>query len=599
LKIRTKLILANLFIVIFLLGSLMYIFLKRSTDLVFETIHENNALSLSQIASNLDSKLRSYEEIANALFLNSTLDEAATKRYKDDREAYETYFQYYQPFVTAIQISKDIYHFYQYTDNPTFVFSNVFPIDDKVRSSDWYRRTMTTRNGGVWTEPYVSLGDDKPVFSFRKRLNNFDPASPRVISLEIKLDVLADLINEESKSKRFLFILPSGDVLLDSAGAEEGGYRRIDELPYREQLAGAPSGSFRYADGDVTYEVFYETLDSRNSVRGMKVVSYVPLTEIMPKIEQLKSLALALLLIAFAASALLISALSVGLTKRLSELALRMKSLSRDNFDSFIVVKGRDEVAQLGEMFNMMVRRLRELIREVYLSELDRREHALRTKEVELYALQTQINPHFLFNVLNMIRGKLLIAGDRDNAKIVGLLAKSFRMMLKKGGHTVPLAEELEFVDIYLQIQQYRFEGKFSYDIRLGDEGHGGVDVPKLCIQPLVENAVTHAIELNAKPTRLTIESEASGGILYIRVRDDGLGIEPVRMDEIRSWLAEADDPARLPGDTHIGLRNVHRRLRHMYGGAGGLAIESELGLGTVVTMSLPIEDGKEGERSA
>ncbi|HZG76067.1 MAG TPA: hypothetical protein VEZ72_09425, partial [Paenibacillus sp.] len=137
-KIRTKLILANLLIVVVLLGSLTYAFMKRSTDLVFETIAENNELSLSQVASNLDNKLRSYEEIANAIFLNNALDAAAAKRYTDDREAYRMYFEYYQPFVSAVQISKDIYHFYQYSDNPTFRFANVFAIDDAVRQSDWY-----------------------------------------------------------------------------------------------------------------------------------------------------------------------------------------------------------------------------------------------------------------------------------------------------------------------------------------------------------------------------------------------------------------------------------------------------------------------------
>ncbi|HZG57438.1 sensor histidine kinase [Paenibacillus sp.] len=610
-KIRTKLILTNVFIVLAVLGSLTYAFLKRSTDLVFETIHENNKLSLSQVASNLDSKLRSYEEIANALFLNTALDAAATKVYTDDREAYEMYFEYYQPFVSAVQISKDIFHFHQYTDNPTFRFANVFLIDEAVRQSEWYRQTMETRNGGIWTKPYDTPGEAVPVFSFRKRLNNFDRASARVVSLEIKLNVLYDLVNEESKSKRFLFLLPNGDVLLDSARSEGeigggversgsdvesdaepteaiGGYETLDQLPFAEQLSKAPSGSFTYRNANDTYQIFYQTLDSRNTVRGMKVVSYVPLTEIMPRIDQLKSLAVALLAVAFIVSVLLISLFSVGLTRRLSELSGKMRSLNRDNFESYVVVKGKDEVAQLGEMFNMMVRRLRELIREVYQSELDRREHELRTKEVELYALQTQINPHFLFNVLNMIRGKLLISGERENAKVVGLLAKSFRMMLKKGGQTIPLAEELEFVDIYLQIQQYRFGDKFSYSIELEDDAFRGVYVPKLCIQPLAENALSHGVELSPERSHIRIRCAADDGRLRVVVSDDGLGMTPGRLEEVRGWLREADS---LDADEHIGLRNVHLRLRQLYGEGFGLEIESAAGAGTVVTMTIPMQE--------
>ncbi len=584
-KIRTKLILTNLFVVLFLLGTLTYVFMKRSTDLVFETIAENNELSLSQVASNLDNKLRSYEEIANAIFLNNALDAAASKRYTDDREAYRMYFDYYQPFVSAIQISKDIYQFYQYSDNPTFRFANVFAIDDEVRDSEWYRRTLQTRSGGLWTKPYVAPGDNKPVFSFRKRLNNFDRDSVRVVSLEIKVDVLHDLINEESKSKRFLFVLPNGDVLLDTA-AEADAYASLDDLPFRERLlSGETTGSFTFRNAGETYQMFFQTLESRNTVKGLMVVSYVPLTEIMPKIDQLKSLAVLLLAVAFLVSALLIALFSVGLTRRLSELSSKMRSLSRDNFESFVVVKGKDEVAQLGEMFNMMVRRLRELIREVYQSELDRREHELRTKEVELYALQTQINPHFLFNVLNMIRGKLLISGERENAKVVGLLAKSFRMMLKKGGRTIPLSEELEFVDIYLQIQQYRFGDKFSYSIEL-DDAFRTVDVPKLCVQPLVENALSHGVELNPVRSHIAIRGDAKDGRLHVVVSDDGLGMPPARLEEVRGWLRLAES---LELDEHIGLRNVHLRLRQLYGEAYGLVVDSEEGKGTRVSMIIPM----------
>ncbi|MFC4098999.1 sensor histidine kinase [Paenibacillus xanthanilyticus] len=604
-KIRTKLIAANLFIVLFLLGSLSYVFLKRSTDMAYETIMENNLLSLSQVGSNLDNKLQSYEEIANTLFLNSALDAAVEAKYDDLRDAYREYFNYYQPFVSAVQTTKDIYHLYQYTTNPMFVFSNVFLIDDEIAASEWYKATLSSRIGGHWTAPYPNPVDKEPLFSFRKRMNNFNPASERVVSVEIKLKVLRDLVSEESKSKRFLFLYPDGTMLVDTALPESAYPAALHDVPSAAVPAAAPvpglsrilaeeSGDFAYEDGKDTYRILFKTLTSRNAVKGMKVVAFVPVTELMPKIEQLRTLAIVLFVIAFAASALLISLISVGLTRRLTELAYRMKRLHKDNFESFVEVRGRDEVAQLGEMFNFMVRRLRELIGEVYQSELNRKENELRTKEVELYALQTQINPHFLFNVLNMIRGKLLIAGDRENAKVVGLLAKSFRMMLKRGGPTITLAEELEFIDIYLQIQQYRFGDKFAYEIAI-DAGLQAIRVPKLCIQPLVENAVTHGVELHPERSTIWIKGEVEGGKLLLTVGDDGLGIQAERLAEIRGWLEETDG---LASDKHIGLRNVHRRLRQMYGDGYGLTIESEIGLRTEITMTIPL-DHEGGERDA
>ncbi|MFC5531187.1 histidine kinase [Cohnella yongneupensis] len=588
-KIRTKLIVANLLIVLLLLGSLVYIFMKRSQDLVYDNILENNALSLSQISSNLDSKLTSYEEIANTLFLNSYLDEVVDTTYEDSIQAYDTYFLSYQPFVTAVQTTKDIYHLYLYADNPTFVFANVFLIDKEIRESDWYKKAMTSQAGGFWTGPYKNLADKELLFSFRKRMNNFDAESPRVLSVEIRLRVLSDLISEESKARRFLFTLADGTVLLDTSA--DRPVERLNQLPaaVSERVKTGESGNFVYEGDEETYQVVFKTLRSHNAVNGMKVVSYIPLSDIMPEIDQLKVLAVVLFLLAFAFAIILLSIITVGFTRRLSALSLKMKRVHKDNYEGFVEVKGKDEVAQLGEIFNRMVGRLGELIREVYQAEIDSREQELRTKEVELYALQTQINPHFLFNVLNMIRGKLLISGDRENAKVVGLLAKSFRMMLKKGGQTITLAEELEFVGTYLQIQQYRFGDKLTFDIDVPRE-MGALQIPKLSIQPLVENTVSHGIELDASPSHIRIRGEAVDGRQRITVEDDGLGMTEERIEEVRRWLTDEDS---LSQEAHIGLRNVHRRIRQLYGPDCGLEINSEEGRGTQVTIWLPAKPAR------
>jgi sensor histidine kinase YesM len=324
----------------------------------------------------------------------------------------------------------------------------------------------------------------------------------------------------------------------------------------------------------------------------MKVIAFIPVDELMPKIDQLRSISYLLFGAAFLISAVLIGMISVGMTRRLSELSFRMKRVHKDNFQSFVVVKGKDEVAQLGEMFNLMVKRLGQLISEVYQAEIDRKEQAYRTKEVELYALQTQINPHFLFNVLNMIRGKLLVAGERDTAKVVGLLAKSFRMMLKSGGQMTRLAEEIDFVDNYLQIQQYRFGHKFTYSIDIPKD-RMEVSIPKLILQPLVENAISHAIELNPNESKIWVTGETVEDRLLLTVGDDGLGIPAERLAEIEIWLAEQDS---LSTDSHIGLRNVHARLKYLYGDEYGIRISSVEGEGTTITLMIPLQDTNDNE---
>src|SRR5690606_17755276 len=135
--------------------------------------------------------------------------------------------------------------------------------------------------------------------------------------------------------------------------------------------------------------------------------------------------------------------------RRLIELARRMREVQQDhNFSVHIDVRGRDEISQLGNIFNRMMRHLDELIHEVYRGEIDRKELELRITEAELYALQAQINPHFLYNVLNSIRGNLLERGDMRNAEIIQLLAKSFRILLRSRNAIVALSEEAELVSV-------------------------------------------------------------------------------------------------------------------------------------------------------
>ncbi|MFC3802526.1 sensor histidine kinase [Cohnella sp. GCM10012308] len=590
-KIRTKLILANLFIVLFLLGSVTYLLVQRSSALVYERVIENASLSLSQVANNLDNKLESYELIPNTLFLNNTIDSILETRYDDYKDAYDDYAEYYQPFISAVRTTRDVAHLNLYTTNDTFLFGDILLIDDDVKKSDWYPKVIGGRSGGYWTGPYALIGENQAVISYRKRLNNYVNDSLKIVSLEIKQQVLYDLINEEGKSKRYLFAMADGTVMMDSDRSRPKPLARLQDLPFFSKIEGL-DGSFRYEMDGELYEIVYRSLSSRNVVKGMKVLTFIPVTQLQPKLEQLRSLAILLFLLAFVISGLLISAISVGMTRRLSELASKMKRIHKDNFQNFVEVRGKDEVAQLGEMFNVMVRRVGTLIQEVYQSEIDRKGQELRTKEVELYALQTQINPHFLFNVLNMIRGKLLIVGERDTAKVVGLLAKSFRMMLKSGGQTVALSEELEFVDSYLQIQQYRFGHKFTYRIDVPDEARDA-RLPKLSLQPLVENAITHGIELSPNECRIWIDGEVVSGALRLVVGDDGLGMTPERLAEVERSLAED----ALSSDSHIGLRNVHARLKARYGDDNGLAIESAPGTGVTVRLVIPLTHREEGER--
>jgi two-component system sensor histidine kinase YesM len=584
-KIKTKLFLVNVILVITLFTSITYLLVARSSDTILKNVKQNASVTLSQISQNLDQKLNSYEQIANTMYLNLKLQDALLTEYSGPREAYQVYFDVIHPFVSIVRTTQDIRNLYFYTPNPSFVFSNVLYLSDyRKERAEWLAALKQTPSGNLWVNSGLDrvLVDDD-VFSLKQRLNYTDTATNLAVSIEVNKQVLYNLVNQESMGKQIIITLPSGEVLLDTHGAPDSAF--LHKYPFYDELTvQSDTSEFQVEIDGETFIVFHRTLNTRNLVRGMRVIMLVSLQDLLPEIERTRNLSFLLLAVSCVVSALMIYIFASGMMRRLTELSWRMREVQQDhNFSTQIAVKGRDEISQLGNIFNRMVRHLDELIHEVYKGEIDRRELELRIKEAELYALQTQINPHFLYNVLNSIRGNLLERGDIRNAEIVSLLAKSFRILLKSRGEVVSLSEESELVSVYLRIQEYRFGGRLAFHIDVPDRLKD-VKVPTMSLQPIVENAVTHVMERTEEVTRVSIHAREVGESIIVTVGDNGTGMTKERLAEIRGWLT---DVRFEPREAHFGLWNVHQRLIKLFGPESGLKVESGPG-GTEVTLIIP-----------
>jgi two-component system LytT family sensor kinase len=214
---------------------------------------------------------------------------------------------------------------------------------------------------------------------------------------------------------------------------------------------------------------------------------------------------------------------------------------------------------------------------QIELAELDHQ--AKLAAEAQLNALQAQINPHFFFNVLNTI-----IATSRTNPnrtrRLLVHLAEFFRKALKSKGTLISLTEEMEFVNTYLILEKARFGRKLQVKGEIPEHLHKAA-IPRLSIQPLVENAVKHGITAKIGNGTVSIKVEERGKELYIFIQDDGVGIQPDRLQDCLK-------PGVGSGNG-VGMANVHERLIGYYGEEYGLKIQSEPGVGTVVTMHLPL----------
>lgn len=214
-------------------------------------------------------------------------------------------------------------------------------------------------------------------------------------------------------------------------------------------------------------------------------------------------------------------------------------------------------------------------------------------KESELKALQSQINPHFLFNTLNTISRLALLEGAGKTQKVAFALSELLRYSLRRIDGVVTLKEELDHVHRYLLIQQVRFGDRIQSDIQV-EPAALALELPLLTLQPLVENAVNHGLEPRVEGGVLTIGAEANETGVHLTIADNGEGMSRGRVREIQEWIR---DSTAIPQDGNIGIVNVHRRLQHFFGESYYFRLQATPGKGTRVDLRLPWTNGKRFDR--
>lgn len=237
--------------------------------------------------------------------------------------------------------------------------------------------------------------------------------------------------------------------------------------------------------------------------------------------------------------------------------------------------------------------RVGELLEELNSSK--EREHQLRLlgQQAKYAELQNQINPHFLYNTLETIRGQAVIDENYLIADMTEALGRYFRYNISKDNSIVTVRQELENIRNYVQIQQYRFQGRFLFRIYSHDaDGYLSCPIPKMILQPIVENAIFHGIEEKMELGHIAIHVQMSDERLILLVSDDGVGMEESVLQQLRNRLKTGGEYLLTDEKgTHngIAIENINSRLKLLYGESYGLEISSTRGLGTQVEISIPL----------
>ncbi|MBB3114685.1 sensor histidine kinase YesM [Paenibacillus phyllosphaerae] len=324
-------------------------------------------------------------------------------------------------------------------------------------------------------------------------------------------------------------------------------------------------------DGQAYLEIYY-----RMENWGWEIVELTPYDWISRSGDVISRVTLYSIMISLLICGLFILLFASRVLKRLKQIRQLMKQVERENFNLEMKVTGNDEITSLARTFNQMSYRLNELINEVHVSKI-------KQKEAELKVLEEQINPHFLYNTLDMIYWMSRMEQAFETSTMINSLSQLFRIGLNRGSRFTTVAKEVEHIRHYIHIQQKRYEETIAFTIDVAEDTLT-CPVTKMVLQPIVENAIRHGIEAHGGDGRIDIEIFHEGDDLLYRVRDDGVGTDEA---VIQGSLNEC-----VSQNTGLGLRNIHDRIRLNYGSRYGIEFHSQPQLGTTVTVRQPLRKG-------
>lgn len=305
-----------------------------------------------------------------------------------------------------------------------------------------------------------------------------------------------------------------------------------------------------------------------------------PLSSITNELRNYELLFLLTAIIAVTLAIAAISIISSSITKRLTEMTNVLSNIKNGDIDCRYPVVYQDEISEIGSEFNKM-------FDEIQTYHISASKQALRQREAELHALQSQINPHFLYNSLDCIRSAALVSNDSVAAEQIQILANMFRYTVgNKGGISlVPVSAEISHVNDYLSMLKYRFGDRFLFDVSIG-ESLMMLKTPKLILQPVVENSFTHGIRNMSKGGKIGISCELSDAVVFT-VKDNGQGMSAERLSYLREQLSA--NPVAGKDTPFMGLVNTNDRIRIAFGTEYGISIESREGYGTAVKIKIPV----------
>lgn len=448
-----------------------------------------------------------------------------------------------------------------------------------VTGEEWFGNTLERTDNLHFTTPHVQYIFDNNENQYRwvitltraVEITHGTSTDQGVLLIDIRYNSLQQILeNITLGNQGYLYMIGSGGELI---------WHPKMQLIETGQLQENVDAAAAYRDGSYREEYDGEMRDiSVKSVgyTGWKLLSVTP-EQGLPLNNLKMRLFVVFVVAAFLLVLILINAfISSRITNPIQELEKSVNAIEEGELDTQVYTGGSYEIQHLGRSIGDMASRIKALMEDIVA------EHESKRKS-EFDTLQSQINPHFLYNTLDIIVWMIENEQKQEAVKVVTALARFFRISLSKGRSIIPVQDELEHVRSYLMIQQMRFKNKFIYVIDADDQVLGLASL-KLMLQPLVENAIYHGMEFMDGDGEIHIKVYRDQEDLWFEISDNGLGMTREQVDNL---LSDKPHVSSRRG-SGIGVKNVNERIRLYFGENYGLAIQSEPDEGTTIRIHLP-----------
>lgn len=411
-----------------------------------------------------------------------------------------------------------------------------------------------------------------------------------VLVLNIKIGVLTDSLKSYAfygSGNTFLFG-PNGAIMGINLNISEPNLSTGSDIG--SQIADDREGFYNgKMDGTNVFMVYKQV-----PYTDLSVVHIVDKDKLLQPAYKIRNLCLSIVAVLIMLSIIVAYWTTVSISRPLNKLMKAMSTFPSNEFNVSYTSSGHDEITLLGDQFIKMADHTKTLIDQIYVTEIKQKTLELNQANAELNVLQMQINPHFLYNTLDIIRWEAMYeaGGESKATRMIDDFCKLMRMTINKGEEIIPIERELAHALTYIEVINFRHRNKISLTVNFDFHTESFL-IPRLTIQPLIENAVIHAFHEVGAEARIDIMGTIEDSVIIIRVTDNGTGIEPDRLKGLKDVLL-SDNP---PLDS-IALYNVNQRLKLLYGKSYGLEITSELGAGTTALIKLPADRKQQGDTS-